>query len=73
MVFIAVPEDRLLELIKLSKPTIVQRIISILRECDHVQADDSDSDGEGDRPDSVAALGPCGGKKKGCSSVELLE
>jgi len=70
MVYLVVPEERLLELIALPKRTIVERLIRILKECDTCV---SDSDGDCDSGDSVQAQCDASGETESDSGVESNE
>ena len=75
MVYLVVPEESILELLRLPKRSIVERLIALLKECDHVE---SESDSESEVPasgglDPVSSDGAGDGERKSNSVVELSQ
>lgn len=75
MVYLVVQEESLVELLRLPKRTIVERLVHILQSCDHVESesDDDEEDAQSNRSDCVVADGSSGGKTKSDTSLELVK
>jgi len=74
MVYIVVPEERLFELFRLPKRTIVDRLVQILRECDHcASGSETESDGDCDQGSVTTEEPACDNADADDEAVELPE